>query len=182
MSGIGTLMTRLLAAPAGQPVEDSGATAVFAAISGSEITAVMHSRTSRELTWRERDQLRAPGTTAGHERRGTLYAGRVPAAAVTAVLLPHRIPAAARAALGIGPDGDPVPAARDVPLGRALRGYGVRREPLEAAVTPGEHDAGGDEIVIRSAARLWLSCPIALVTERVYAEFLDAHPGPWEAR
>jgi hypothetical protein len=178
VSDAGALIARLLEAPRGRPVEDGGATAALAAISGTEITAVMASRGPCELTVREQQQLRAPGTVTGHERRGTLYAGSVPAAATTAVLLPHRIPATVLETLGIGPGGDAMPAG-GVPLGRALGGLGVRREPLGVAPTPGERDAFGNELVIYSAARLWLGSPIAVVTERVYGEFLAACPGPW---
>ena len=178
MSDARALIARLLDAPRSRPVEDGGATAALAAISGTEITAVMASRGPHELTRREQQQLRVPGTVTGHERRGTLYAGSVPAAATTAVLLPHRIPATILKTLGIGPAGDAMPAG-GVPLGRALGGLGVRREPLGAVPTPGERDAFGNELVIYSAARLWLGSPIAVVTERVYAAFLDACPGPW---
>jgi hypothetical protein len=120
------------------------------------------------------------GVTTGHERRGVLYAGSVPAAATTAILLPHRIPAAALQAIGAGSGGG-APAGAGVPLGRALAGLGVRREPLEVLPTPGQRDASGKEQVIWSAARLWLGCPIAVVTELVYKEFLNAYPGPWTA-
>jgi hypothetical protein len=182
VSDAGALIAWLLAAPPRSAVEDCGATAAFAAISGTGITAVMHSRGPRELTQREQQLLQSLGVTTGHERRGALYAGSVPAAATTAILLPRRLPAAVRAALGIGPAGAALPAAGEVPLGRALAGLGARREPLEVVPTPGERDAGGNELVIRSAARLWLGCPVAVVTERVYREFLAAYPGPWAPR
>jgi hypothetical protein len=182
MSDVGVLIAWLLTAPRDCPVEDGGATAAFAAISGGGITAIMHWRGPRELTQREQQLLLTLGATTGHERRGTLYAGSVPAAATTAVLLPHRIPAVARRALGIGLGGDALPAARGVPLSRGLSGLGVRREPLEVVPTPGERDATGNEVVISSAARLWLGWPIAVVTELVYREFLAAHPGPWAER
>jgi hypothetical protein len=180
VSDIGALIGWLLEAPRGRPVEECGATAAFAAISGAPVTAVIRSCGPRELTQREQQQLQAPGATAGHERRGILYAGSVPAAATTAVLLPDRIPAAARQAIGIGA-GRAAPARPGVPLGRALAGLGVRREPLEVLATPGQRDAGGNEQVIWSAARLWLGGPIAIVTELVYRQFLDAYPGPWKA-
>jgi hypothetical protein len=182
VSDIGTLIAWLLAAPRRSPVEDCGATAAFSVISGSEIAAVMHSRRSRELTQREQQLLQALGATTGHERRGVLYAGNIPAAETTAVLLPHRVPATVRATLGIGPRGDALPAVPGVPLGRALGGLGVRREPLEVVPTPGEHDADGNELVISSAARLWLGGPIAIVTERVYRDFLACFPSPWTPR
>lgn len=182
MSDVGVLIAWLLTAPRECPVEDGGATAAFAAISGTGITAVMHFRGCRELTQREQQLLLTLGAASGHERRGTLYAGRIRAAATTAVLLPDRVPAAAREALGIGPGGIALPAPRGVPLSRALGGLGVRREPLEVVPTPGERDAAGNELVISSAARLWLDWPIGIVTERIYREFLAAHPGPWAQR
>lgn len=182
MSDIGVLMAWLLTAPRDCPVEEGGATAAFAAISRNDITAVMHFRGPRELTQREQQLLLTLGATTGHERRGALYAGGIPAAATTAVLLPHRVPASARQALGIGPGGTALPTPRGVPLSRALSGLGVRREPLEVVPTPGECDAAGNELVICSAARLWLGWPIAVVTERIYRVFLAAHPGPWAER
>lgn len=182
MSDIGALMAWLLTAPRDCPVEDGGATAAFAAISRNDITAVMDFRGPRELTQREQQLLLTLGATTGHERRGTLYAGGIAAAATTAVLLPHRVPVTARKTLGIGPGGSALPVPRVVPLSRALTGLGVRREPLEVVPTSEEYDAAGNELVISSAARLWLGWPIALVTERVYRVFLAAHPGPWAER
>jgi hypothetical protein len=180
VNDIGALIARLLEAPRGCPVEEGGATAAFAAISGEPVTAVMQSRGPRELTQREQQQLQALGATTGHERRGVLYAGAVPAAATTAVLLWHRIPASALRAIGIDTAGTAL-ADVGVPLGRALAGLGVWREPLEVLPTPGQCDAGGKEQVIWSAARLWLGYPIAIVTELVYREFLTAYPWPWAA-
>lgn len=177
MNSAGALITWLLAAPRTGPVEDSGATAALEAIAGTGITAVMRSRCTRDLTTCEQYRLQALGATAGHERRGMLYAGAVPAAATTAVLLPHRVPAAARDLLGITERGTILAVACDVPLGRALRGLGVRREPLALELTPGQLDADGDEQVIRSTARLWLGGPVALVTEHFYAKFLGTFPG-----
>ena len=107
-----------------------------------------------------------------------LSAGGVPAAAVTAVLLPQRVPTTALRLLGADTGEFSLGDAR-LPLGRALAGLGVRREPLEALATPGQRDAFGREQVIWSAARLWLDSPIAMVTECFYREFLDAYPGPW---
>ena len=176
MSDLDAIIGWLLEAPRGrQPVEDCGATMLLAAISGTEITAVVHSHGSRELTAGEQQQLQAPGTAAGYERHGTLYAGSVSGAAVTAVLLPGRIPDTALHLLRTTPGGG-------VPLGRALAGLGVRREPLEVLATPGQLDAAGREQVVWSAARLWLDAPIALVTECFFQEFLDAFPGPWALR
>jgi hypothetical protein len=179
VNDVDALIGWLLEAPRGScPVEDCGATAVLSAISGAEITADLHLRGPRTLTVREQQRLQTLGVTVGYERRGTLYAGNVPAAAITAVLLPHRIPGIALRALGIDASGAAL-GDGGVPLGRALAGLGVRREPLEVLPTPGQRDAGGREQVIWSAARLWLRSPVALVTECFYRQFLDAYPGPW---
>ena len=102
----------------------------------------------------------------------------MPAAAVTAVLLPSRIPRTTLQALGTDADGATI-GDDVVPLGRALAGLGVRREPLEVLATPGQRDADGREQVIWSAARLWLGRPVALVTECFYQAFLGTYPGPW---
>jgi len=176
MSSATALIAWLEAAPPDAPIEQAGATAAFAMISGHAITAVLESRGPRELAQHEQRLLQSMSTITGHERCGTLYAGGIPAAATTAVLLAPRLPAAVRATLGIGPYGEASPGTTDVPLGWALRGLGVRREPLGVERTPGGHDAAGHEVVLRSVARLWLDRPVAIVTERVYREFLDAFP------
>lgn len=180
MNSADDLVKRLLEAPVGVPVEECGATAALAAISGRDITAVMRTRATRELTAAEQEMLQAPGPAQGHERRGTLYAGHVPAASTTAVLLPHRLPAAVRETLGIDRPGGAEAAGHGVPLGRALAGLGVRREPMSAVLTPGLRDADGRELIITSAARLWLGWPIAIVAERVYRDFLAVSAGAQE--
>lgn len=181
MTDAEALAAWLLARQPGRPVEQCGATAIFAAICGQAITADIQSRRVRPPTAREQRLLRAPGAPAVHERRGTLQAAPgMPVAEITAVLLPSRLPRATRELLGITGSGA-APSAAEVPLGRALRGLGVRREPLQARRTPGASDAAGQEQVIYSASRLWLGGPVAVVTERVYRSFLAAFPGPWPA-
>jgi hypothetical protein len=173
----------LLACQPGRPVEEGGATAIFAAICGQAITADIHFRYARPATAREQQLLQVPGAPAVHERRGTLQAAPgMPVAEITAVLLPSRLPGSVRELLGITGSGAAPSAAAQVPLGRALRGLGGRREPLQAQLTPGASDAAGQEQVIYSASRLWLRGPVAVVTERVYGSFLAAFPGPWPAR
>lgn len=181
MSDADVLLSWLTAPRPGGAVEDCGATAVFSAIARTEITAVMRSRRACTLTGLQQKLLRAAGTTAGHERRGVLYAGQdIAVAATTAVLVPARIPARVRAMIGTGADGSVLPAEADAPLGRALAGYRARREPLEAFLAPGP-DQDGNQVVIASAARLWIGPePVALVTEHVLAAFLAAFPGPWD--
>ena len=179
MNDVDALIGWLMEAPGGGcPVEDCGATALLSAISGTRVTAAMHSRGPRQLTRQEQQLLEAPGAVTAHERRGTLNAGGIAAASVTAVLLPQRVPVTALRALGTDVDGAAL-GDGGIPLGRALAGFGVRREPLEALATPGQRDASGREQVIWSAARLWLDSPVAVVTECFYKGFLDAYPGPW---
>ena len=89
------------------------------------------------------------------------------AAEVFSVVVPGRLPAATRRALGIpGPD-DPAPLPSGVPLGTVLAGLGVHREPLGARMVC---DSAG--IAVESSARMWLDgVPIALASERVTAAF-----------
>jgi hypothetical protein len=181
MTDAEALAAWLLARHPGRPVEECGATAIFATICGQAITADICSRRVRPPTVREQRLLQALGAPAVHERRGTLQAAPgVPVAEITAVLLPSRLPGSAADMLGITGSGA-ASAAAEVPLGLALRGLGVRREPLQARRTPGASDAAGQEQVIYSASRLWLGGPLAVVTERVYRSFLAAFPGPWRA-
>ena len=70
-----------------------------------------------------------------------------------------------------GPD-EPASPPTDVPLGKALVGLGVRREPLGARLV---HDDGtrtpGGRVSVTSSARMWLAdVPVALASERVTAE------------
>jgi chorismate-pyruvate lyase len=182
MTDAEALAAWLLARQPGRPVEECGATAIFTAICGQIITADIQSRRVRPPTAREQRLLQAPGAPAVHERRGTLQAASgMPVAEITAVVLPSRLPGSIADLLGITGSGAALTAAAEVPLGRALRGLGVRREPLQARRTPGASDAAGQEQVIYSASRLWLGGPVAVVTERVYRSFLAAFPRPWPA-
>jgi hypothetical protein len=73
-------------------------------------------------------------------------------------------------------------AASWVPLGKALRGQDVTREPLpgEVRLTPGHLDHSGEALAVRSAAQLVRhSVPLGLVFERVYQLPLDTFPSPW---
>jgi hypothetical protein len=95
------------------------------------------------------------------------------AAEVTSTVLPWRLPAATRRELGIPGPGEPVPPCSDVPLGKALAGLGVRREPLGARLV--RSGAGGTgasaNIAVESTARMWLGdLPVALASERVTAQ------------
>jgi hypothetical protein len=171
----------LLSRRSAAAVEHGGATALFELLAGrdaSPVTADIRLRRARPLTRTERRRLHAPAGTSGHERLGTLRTRTgLAVAQISAVIMPGRLPPATRAALGIALSGAPLPAPHGEPLGRALRGLGVTREPLLVRLTPGARDAAGAEQVLYSAARLWLGAPVALVTERVYLSFLEALPG-----
>jgi hypothetical protein len=97
----------------------------------------------------------------------------------------HRVPEPAYPALGISPDGylqdTPQNEHIHTPLGRALYGLGVTREQLSATATPYQLNEAGSEIAVVSVARLWTPSgwPLALVMERVHAQFLAAYPPPW---
>lgn len=89
------------------------------------------------------------------------------AAEVSSLVVPGRLPAPARRALGIpGPD-DPVPPPIDIPLGTVLASLGVHREPLGARMV-----RDSTSIAVESSARMWLhGVPVALASERVTAAF-----------
>jgi hypothetical protein len=182
-------LARLLR-PAGQaPVEHHGATAIFQAIAGEgPLVAEVSVRPAWEIHDGERALLSAREGRDVHLREGALRcAAGWPVALVTALVVTARVPCRARHALGISPSGQLLPA-RDpgqaqcrTPLGRALHGLGVRREQLSVTATPGRHDQPGEATALRSVARLWSpdGYPLALVTERVTARFLDTYPPPW---
>ena len=180
MTGAEALATWLLTARPGAGIEDAGATRVLSAVCGTPVTAQIKSRRARPLTASEAGMLAARAGAACHERRGLLVAGpQEVAAQVTAVLIPSRLPAEALARLGIGERGEPAAPAGEVPLGRAVAGLGIYREPLMVSLTPGRRDMRGREQVLCSIARLWYDGPAGLVIERIYRALLDAHPGPW---
>jgi hypothetical protein len=146
------------------------ATILFEELAGEEIRIELAGCASRPLTPAEcRDLRLSPGARA-HERTGTLrtVSSGLVAAEVSSVVVPGRLPASARTALGIpGPD-EPAPPPTDVPL----VGLGVRREPLGARLV---HDDGtripGGRVSVTSSARMWLAdVPVALASERVTAE------------
>ena len=150
------------------------ATILFEELAGEEIRIELAGCAGRPLTPAECRDLRVSADARGYERTGTLrtVSSGLVAAEVSSVVLPGRLPASARTALGIpGPD-EPAPPPTDVPLGKALAGHGVRREPLGARLV---HDDGarspGGRVSVTSSARMWLAdVPVALASERVTAE------------
>jgi hypothetical protein len=173
-------LARLLAPGQDTALELGGATAVLEAIAGQQLTADVQSAPGRPLDDREAALLRPGPRDVPCRRHGILRtADGLPASAVTAVFLPRRIPGPARASLGITPAGTAVAGRVNVPLGRALRGFGVRRRQIEAVPGSGPGDAAGGATALDSAGLLEAEMPLALVTERIYAGFLAAFPPPW---
>jgi hypothetical protein len=146
------------------------ATFLFEELAGEPVCIELTGSADRLLTAAECLDLGTSPGTHGHQRNGTLRtvnSGLV-AADVSSLLVPDRLPPAARRALGIpGPD-DPAPPPSAIPLGTVLAGLGVRREPLGARLT----HAPGSRILVESSARMWLGdTAVALASERVTTEF-----------
>jgi hypothetical protein len=94
------------------------------------------------------------------------------AADVSSLVIPGRLPADARRALGIPGPADPAPAPTGIPLGKVLADYGVHREPLGARMVRDSKRLPGGRVAVESSARMWLDgVPVALASERVTAEF-----------
>lgn len=183
IAGAAELALLLLRTPR-TPIEQGGATAIFEAIAGSgqEVTADISARPARELTHSERALLSVVFLADVHRREGILRCSPgVPAARVSVLVVTSRVPAPARPALGITAAGELTGCPGEMPLGHALRGLGVYREQLSVRVTPGLLDEAGNEIALRSTARLRTASgwPLALVTEDVHERFLHAYPPPW---
>lgn len=167
------------------PIEH-GATALLQSIAGSSpISADIVVEPASQLTDEEHVLLGAPVLADVHRREGLLRcAPDLPVANVTALVVTHRVPEPAYPALGISPPGylqhPPHNEHTRTPLGRALHGLGVTREQLSATATPYHLNEAGAEIAVLSVARLWTPSgwPLALVTERVHAQFLATYPPP----
>jgi hypothetical protein len=149
------------------------ATALFEGLAGEQIRIELTGTADRLLTATECLELHASPGTGGYQRTGTMRtvnSGQV-VAEVSALVIPGRLPAGARRALGIpGPD-DPAPVPTGTPLGKMLADYGVHREPLGARMVRDTRIAGR-RVSVESSARMWLDGePVALASERVTAEF-----------
>ncbi len=146
------------------------ATLLFEELAGEPVRIDLTGSGSRLLTLTECFELGLSPGSSGHQRTGTLRAvsSGLIAAEVTSLVVPDRLPAAARRALGMpGPD-DPAPPPSTIPLGRVLADLGVRREPLGARLVA--NAASG--FLVESSARMWLGdVPVALASERVTTEF-----------
>jgi hypothetical protein len=172
------------------------ATLLFEELAGEQVRIELTGRTDRLLTAAECHELHVAPNTFGHHRTGRLRAASsgLVVAEVSSVVIPSRLPAPARTALGIGGPGERTPPPSPVPLGKALAGLGVRREPLGARLardsalenngtrennsahdnnSAGDMDGAGqsaDRASVESSARMWLGdLPVALASERVTA-------------
>jgi hypothetical protein len=164
------------------------ATALFEELADEPVRIDLTCRADRALTAVECMELRLGPGERGHQRTGTLRtvnSGLV-AAEVSSLVVPGRLPASARRALGVPSPEDPAPPPSAIPLGTVLAGLGVRREPLGARLVRGTVSTYGSQVLVESSARMWLGdVPVALASEQVTAEFcrrvgrrLDAHSRP----
>jgi hypothetical protein len=150
------------------------ATILFEKLAGEQIRIELTGCTDRPLTGAECLGLHVSPGTRGHQRTGTLctVSSGVVAAEVSSVVVPCRLPASARMALGIPSAGEPAPPPSSIPLGKVLAGLGVRREPLGARLVRDSTRIPGSSVSVESSARMWLGgVPVALASERVTAEF-----------
>jgi len=150
------------------------ATLLFEALAGEQISIELSGRADRPLTAAEALELRAAPGMQGHQRTGTLRTvnSGLAAAAVSSVIVPGRLPAAALRALGISGPGQPAPPSSSIPLGKVLDELGVRREQLGVRLAGDSTGAPGSRVSVESSARMWLDdMPVALASERVTAEF-----------
>jgi hypothetical protein len=179
-------LARLLLRTGEAPIEHGGATALFETITGAPLTADISVRAATDLSDEERALLGALPTADFHRREGLLNcAAGTPVAHITALMVTSRIPEPARTSLGIAPCGH-LPASvqeakASTSLGYALRGLGISREQLGAVVTRANPDGTDAAIAVLSSARIWCPSgwPLALVTEQIHAQFLEAYPPPW---
>ncbi len=164
------------------PIE-RGAMALLESIAGGNpISADVSIADVRQLTDEERVLLGTPSVADVHRREGMLRsAAGFPIAGITALMVTSRVPEPARLALGITLDGRIERTPQKEQASRALHGLGITREQLSATTVSGHLDNADPEIAVRSTARLWTPSgwPLALVIERVYAQFLAAYPPPW---
>lgn len=179
---IGEELASVLAKLGDEPIETGGATAVFEAISGGRVTADVLSIPASRVAPEEKSLLDVQDDEILHVRSGVLRcSGCMAVAQVTGLVVNSRVPDRSRASLGITRSGRLMPVPGSTPLGRALRGLGVRREQRAVVLTPGCRDVFGARLALRSSALLRLAqgMPLALVVERVYARFVEAFPPPW---
>jgi hypothetical protein len=149
------------------------ATILFEELTGEQVRIQLTGCADRPLTPAECRDLRISSGAHGYERTGSLRTASsgLVVAEVSSLVVPGRLPASARTALGMPAAEEPAPPPSDVPLGKALAGFGVRREPLGARLVRDRAAIAGGRVSVTSSARMWLAdAPVALASERVTAE------------
>ena len=149
------------------------ATILFEKLAGEQVRIELTGCADRPLTPAECRDLRIGSGARGYERTGSLRTVRsgLVVAEVSSLVVPGRLPASARTALGMPGAEEPAPPPSDVPLGKALASFGVRREPLGARLVHDRTAIAGSRVSVASSARMWLADqPVALASELVTAE------------
>ena len=149
------------------------ATILFEQLTGEQVRIELTGCADRRLTPAECRDLRIGSGARGYERTGSLrtVSSGLVVAEVSSLVVPGRLPASAQTALGMPGAEEPAPPPSDVPLGKALAGFGVRREPLGARLVHDRAVVAGSRVSVASSARMWLAdLPVALASERVTAE------------
>jgi hypothetical protein len=149
------------------------ATILFEQLTGEQVRIELVGCADRLLTPAECRDLRISSGARGYERTGSLrtVSSGLVVAEVSSLVVPGRLPVSARTALGMPAPEEPAPPPSDVPLGKALAGFGVRREPLGARLVGERAAIAGSRVSVASSARMWLAdVPVALASERVTAE------------
>jgi hypothetical protein len=150
------------------------ATLLFEELAGEQVCIELAGRADRPLNAAECHELQVSPQAVGHHRTGRLRtagSGLV-VAEVSSTVIPWRLPAPVRVALGIPGPGERTPPPSTLPLGKALAGLGVRRESLGARlVQDGAVNGAASRISVQSSARMWLGdVPVALASEQVTAD------------
>jgi hypothetical protein len=156
------------------------ATILFEQLTGEQVRIELTGCADRPLTPAECRDLRIGSGARGYERTGSLrtVSSGLVVAEVSSLVVPGRLPASARTALGMSGAGELAPPPSDVPLGKALAGFGVRREPLGARLVRDRAANAGSRVSVASSARMWLAdLPVALASERVTAELCQRAGG-----
>src|ERR1700722_17351409 len=156
------------------------ATILFEQLTGEQVRIELPGCADRPLTAAECRDLRIGAGASGYERTGSLrtVSSGLVVAEVSSLVVPGRLPASARTALGMPGAGEPTPPPSDVPLGKALAGFGVRREPLGARLGGDRAAIAGSGVSVASSARMWLAdVPVALASERGTAELCQRAGG-----
>jgi hypothetical protein len=152
------------------------ATILFEELTGERVRIELTGCAGRPLTPAECRDLRIGSGARGYERTGSLrtVGSGLVVAEVSSLVVPGRLPASARTALGMPAADEPAPPPSDVPLGKALADFGVRREPLGARLVRDRAATTGGRVSVTSSARMWLAdAPVALASERVTAELCE---------